>query len=255
MQLQLISAFALQHPMTLEYASFLIHTLSWPLGSSLSSVSIPCIWSPSHLNHTNSVVLYTSYFGILVYLQSRIPVVVEPTKSDDYFKGRPSVLPLMDPELAEWRPSRASGSSSDSNSGPKSRVDPPQPARPLLPLLLPQRRQSTLPLYNQPVSMGPQRHRSLPAMHHPAGGSHRLTMTLTMPAPLATQAQPHQVPPLPSGLQPGAMGSRPPRPVVRHLSMMPPPRRGRSSSDAGSSPLAESPSRSVLSKPIPSYLM
>lgn len=201
------------------------------------------------------LVLYTSYFGMLVYLQSRIPVVVEPTKSDDYFKGRSSVLPLMDPELAEWRPPRASGSSSDSNSGPKSRVDPPQPARPLLPLLLPQRRQSTLPLYNQPVSMGPQRHRSLPAMHHPAGGSHRLTMTLTVPAPLATQAQPHQVPPLPTGLQPGAMGSRPPRPVVRHLSMMPPPRRGRSSSDAGSSPSAESPSRSVLTKPIPSYLM
>lgn len=198
--------------------------------------------------------LYTSYFGIMVYLQSRIPVVVEPTKSDDYFKGRPSILPLMDPEIAEWRPSRVSNSSSDSDSGPKSRVNPPQPARPLLPLLLPQR-QSLLPLYNQPVSMGPHRHRSLPAMHHPAGGTHRRTMTLTVPVPLASQAHSHQVPPLPSGLQPGVMGSRPPRPTVRHLSMMPPPRRGRSSSDAGSSPLAESPSRSVLSKPIPSYLM
>ncbi|KAL4068131.1 hypothetical protein J3A83DRAFT_4256700 [Scleroderma citrinum] len=198
------------------------------------------------------LVLYTAYFTLMVYLQSRIPVAVEPTKSDDHFVGRPSVLPLMDPEMAEWRPSRASGSSSESDPGPKARVDSTQPTRPLLPLLLPQR-QSALPVYNQPVSMSPHRHRSLPAMHHPAGRSHpRRTMTLTVPAPLAPQAQFYPVPPLPVTLQSGVTS----RPVVRHLSMMPPPRRGRSSSDAGNSPLSESPSsRSVLSKPIPSYLM
>ena len=190
----------------------------------------------------------------MVYLQSRIPVVVESTKSDDYFKGRPSVLPLMDPEMAEWRPSRASGFSSDTDLRPKSSVDPSRPTHPLFPLVLPQR-QTTLPLYNQPTSTAPQRHRSLPALHHPTSGPHaRRSMTLTIPTPLAPPVHSHPVPPLPSGLQPGVMGSR--RPVVRHLSMMPPPRRGRSSSDAGGSPLAESPSsRSVLSKPIPSYLM
>ncbi|KAG6330135.1 hypothetical protein ID866_8954 [Astraeus odoratus] len=199
------------------------------------------------------LVLYTVYFAVMVYLQSRIPVVVPPSKGGA-LGSRSSIMPLMDPEMAERRPSDASGTSSDS-SLLKPPVPPSQPPQVPRPLLLPQR-QSTLPALSQPpVSVGPQRHRSLPAIHHPTERSFpRRTMTLTIPAPLAPQSQPY-VPPLPVSVQPGvAPASHPARPVVRHLSMMPPLRRGGSSERI--SPLTESPTaRSVLSKPMPSYLM
>ncbi|KAF9242095.1 hypothetical protein BU15DRAFT_60601 [Melanogaster broomeanus] len=55
------------------------------------------------------LVLYSTYFSVMVYRQSRIPIVVDPEPR----KGHPSVLSIdMDPEMAEKRrPSTGSFSS------------------------------------------------------------------------------------------------------------------------------------------------
>ncbi|KIJ59204.1 hypothetical protein HYDPIDRAFT_33435 [Hydnomerulius pinastri MD-312] len=99
-----------------------------------------------------TVVLYSTYFAIMVYRQSRIPVVADPEPP----KGRPSMLPVMtDPEMAEKRrPSTGSFSSEidgESKGNVKAHVFelPPEvvqmPALPLsAPVAIPQR-QSTLP--------------------------------------------------------------------------------------------------------------
>ncbi|KIJ59200.1 hypothetical protein HYDPIDRAFT_33430 [Hydnomerulius pinastri MD-312] len=98
------------------------------------------------------LVLYSTYFAIMVYRQSRIPVVVDL----EPHQGRPSMLPMMtDPEMAgERRPSTGSFSSeidSESKGNVKAHVfeAPPEvvqmPPLPLsVPITIPQR-QSTLP--------------------------------------------------------------------------------------------------------------
>ncbi|KAI6144656.1 hypothetical protein BKA82DRAFT_26814 [Pisolithus tinctorius] len=193
---------------------------------------------------------YIVYFVIVVYMQSRMPDTVDsPIVVPS--SAQPSVLPIMDPEMGEKRCSIVRGSS---DSGPNSRSRSSHPGPPLLPLVLPQR-QLTLSVQSQSVSTSPQRHRSLPATHHPTGGpAPRRTTILSIPAPLAPQSQFQPVSRPSSNLQAGIVGSRPP---VRHLSMMPPPSKSRSfSSEAASSPITESPTtRSVLSKAGPSYLM
>ncbi|KAI6103611.1 hypothetical protein F5141DRAFT_216851 [Pisolithus sp. B1] len=193
------------------------------------------------------LLLYSVYFAVLVYMQSRIPVTAE-SPNIVPSSAKPSVLPIMDPEMGEKRFSTSRGSL-DSGTNTPNRTSPSAP--PLLPLILP-RRQSTLPVQSQSASMSPQRHKSLPATRRIEGGSApQRTMTLSIPAPLAPQSQFQPVPRPWSNLQPGVVGSRP---VARHLSMMPPPRKSRFSSEARRSPAAESPTaRSVLSKP--SYLM
>ena len=145
----------------------------------------------------DAVVLYTAYFGTL-YLQSRIPVVVDPPKPDGSSEDRPpSVLPLMNPEMAHWRPPApssvsSSSSTSESDLAQKSRVDHTRPqAR------LPQR-QITLPPYSQPSSnSGPQRYKTLPE---------RRAMMLTVSAPLASQDQSRPIPLFSSDSQSGVAG-------------------------------------------------
>lgn len=195
------------------------------------------------------LLLYSLYFAVLVYMQSRIPVTAESPKIVPS-SARPSVLPIMDPEMGEKRYSTSPGPL-DSGPNTPNRSSPIVP--PLLPLILP-RRQSTLPVQNQSVSTSPQRHKSLPAIHRIEGGSApQRTMTLSIPAPLAPQSQFQPVPRPWSNLQPGAVGSWP---VARHLSMMPAPRKSRFPSEARRPSVAESPTaRSVLSKQVPSYLM
>ncbi|KAI6028902.1 hypothetical protein F5J12DRAFT_400975 [Pisolithus orientalis] len=123
----------------------------------------------------------------------------------------------------------------------------------LLPLILP-RRQLTLSTQTQPVSMSLQRHRSLPATHHLAGGpAPRRTLTLSIPAPLAPQSQFQPVLRPSSNPQAGVVGSRP---AVRHSTTTMPPSKIGSSSDAGNSPITENlTAQSPLCKRGPSYLM
>ncbi|KAI6008067.1 hypothetical protein EDC04DRAFT_3146480 [Pisolithus marmoratus] len=193
--------------------------------------------------------LYGVYFAVVVYMQSRIPAAVDSSNIVPP-SAKPSVLPIMDPEMGEKWFSTSQGSS---DSGPNTPNRISHAAPPLLPLILP-RRQSTLPAQSMSVSTSPQRHKSLPPTHPIEGGSApRRTMTISTPAPLAPQRRFQPVPRPSSNLQPGVVGSRPP---ARHLSMMPPPRKSRSSSEVGSSPVTKSlTTRSILSKHVPSYLM
>ncbi|KAI6139570.1 hypothetical protein BKA82DRAFT_4517633 [Pisolithus tinctorius] len=192
---------------------------------------------------------YSVYVAIVVYLQSRIPDTVD-SPTTDPSSARLSVLPIMDPEMGKKRFS-IFPVSADSRPNTPNRSSDVRP--PLLPLILP-RRQLTLSTQSQPVSMSPQRHRSLLATHHLAGGpAPRRTLTLSIPAPLAPQSQFQAVPRPSSNLQAGVVGSRP---AVRHLTMILPPSKIRSSSDAGNSPITENPTTQfLLCKPGPSYLM
>ncbi|KIO04162.1 hypothetical protein M404DRAFT_1000677 [Pisolithus tinctorius Marx 270] len=182
---------------------------------------------------------YSVYVAIVVYLQSRIPDTVD-SPTTDPSSARLSVLPIMDPEMGKKRFS-IFPVSADSRPNTPNRSSDVRP--PLLPLILP-RRQLTLSTQSQPVSMSPQRHRSLLATHHLAGGpAPRRTLTLSIPAPLAPQSQFQAVPRPSSNLQAGVVGSRP---AVRHLTMILPPSKIRSSSDAGNSPITENPTTQFL---------
>ena len=117
----------------------------------------------------------------MLYRQSRIPVPVDP---DDSPEDRPpSVLPLMDPEMANRRAPTPTASSSSSHSKSdtvhNSRVDPTQLAQ------LPQR-QFILPLYSPPDYSGLQRHNTYP--------EHR-SMSFTVAVPPTSQDQSRPIPP------------------------------------------------------------
>ncbi|KIJ58153.1 hypothetical protein HYDPIDRAFT_171388 [Hydnomerulius pinastri MD-312] len=172
------------------------------------------------------LVLYSIYFAIMVYRQSRIPVVVDL----EPHKRRPSMLPMMtDPEMAEKRRPSTGSFSSDIDSEPKENVKshvfeaPPEvvqmPPLPLsAPITIPQRqstlpppppprRQSTLPPPPKPQSTFPpllpstsalpvpplpptaQRHISLPHLKHGHASGSRHALTVTITAPLAPQSQ------------------------------------------------------------------
>ncbi|KAI6009193.1 hypothetical protein EDC04DRAFT_2964071 [Pisolithus marmoratus] len=85
--------------------------------------------------------LYSVYFAVVLYMQSHIPVTVELPKIVPS-SAKPSVLPIMDPEMGEKWFSTSQGSS---DSGPSTPNRSSHRAPPLLPLILP-RRQSTLPM-------------------------------------------------------------------------------------------------------------
>ncbi|KAH7889330.1 hypothetical protein F5I97DRAFT_1843341 [Phlebopus sp. FC_14] len=210
------------------------------------------------------LILYSTYFSIMVYRQSCIPVVVEPRSG-----RRPSVLPLMDPEMAERRPSSSTDTSELITTFTPPVHVPPVHKGPSLhqpPSTLPiSRRLSAYPsLSCHPklsVAAGqgsqlsgisllstPQRHMSVPATKYAGGTGPRRAITITNPTPFTPLSSHPQI------LKTGVADSPASRPTVRHMSLM--PVRTPSYED-GCSPVEDPKRQSAgrLSKPAPVYFM
>ncbi|KAH7923525.1 hypothetical protein BV22DRAFT_1196658 [Leucogyrophana mollusca] len=86
------------------------------------------------------LVVYTSYFAFTIYHQSRIPIPVFTPKTE-FFEGRPSILPIMDPEMAQRHPSETTVFSKSTPKTPTCSTNLPQ-------------RQSSIPAVDGP---GPRR--------------------------------------------------------------------------------------------------
>ncbi|KAF8552590.1 hypothetical protein OG21DRAFT_1486092 [Imleria badia] len=233
------------------------------------------------------LLLYSTYFAVVVYLQSRIPVVVEPKRrSDD------------DPEMgsadshSSWREMMkeivgVQTSSTDTNVPPWPLVLPtmlPQPTPPSQSTLPnPPCRQSMMPSlprtsqqYLPAPHSVPSRHRSLPAFKHGNGPRIRdipPLLTLPIPHPLvtATLSSHPQTPssysystPSPANSEKQFFSSGPGVAVAqspidhqwrsKHLSIMPLYSSPSEMQNAEGSPTTRS-MRARLSKPLPAHFM
>ncbi|KAI9574169.1 hypothetical protein HD554DRAFT_2045019 [Boletus coccyginus] len=236
------------------------------------------------------LVFYSTYFAVVVYLQSRIPVVVEPNRS--------GVDPEMGPSDSHslWKGKmkeivRVQSSNTDTTVSPRPLVLPTmihagQPSLSQSPgsqcqstLLNASRRQSTMPFlphtgqqfFPEPHSV-PNRHRSLPAFKHAPGPDLRPLLTSSILRTLATSASsshpqtptsysystPSSSPAVSQnqffGFEPVVGGLPSPRDHrwrLKHLSMMPP---SPSIQSADGSPTTRS-TRARLSKPLPAHAM
>ena len=228
----------------------------------------------------SKVVFYSTYFATVVYLQSRIPVVVKSERRlADLEKGPSDSLFSWKEMLKEIVGTQCS---STIKVQPRPLVLPtmthtaqspgPRPASPNTP-----RRQSTMPSLphtsKQDVlapHLVPSRHRSLPAITH--GDGPHIRAVLTLPITHTSPASSHPRTPSSSsystpsakpfnqsfGLGPGVTDAEfPPRGHQwrsKHLSMMPSSSSSREMRTAQGSPTTRS-TRTRLSKPIPAHLL
>lgn len=233
------------------------------------------------------MVFYSTYFAVVVYLQSRIPVVVEPRlhkrrSGVDLEMGSTNSLCSWNEKMKEFI--RVQGSNTNRSVPPRPLVLPtivharqsslPQSSAPTLPNA--PRRQSTMPSVpytgQQPLhalSSVPSRHHSLPAFKHSNGPHIRPLLTLSMPRPHATNASSSH-PQTPSShtssatpqnqfctFEPSVADVQPPRDhrgISRHLSMMPMSSSPKEMESAEGS-FTTRPTRAKLSKPPPAHLM
>lgn len=236
------------------------------------------------------MIFYSTYFAVVVYLQSRIPVVVEPRlykrrSGVDLEWGSTDSLSSLKEKMKEIF--RTQGSSTDTSVPPRplvlpTLVHPRQsfPPQPQSNLPNAPRRQSTMPSLPhtvqqpfRPLPPVPSRHHSLPAFKHGNGPHLRPLLTLSVPRPLAADAySPHPQSPssysysTPSpanpqnqffSFQPSVTEVQSPRfhrGTSGHLSMMP------LSSPSGETQNAEGgfttrPTRARLTKPLPTHLL
>ncbi|KAI6035978.1 hypothetical protein BKA83DRAFT_621910 [Pisolithus microcarpus] len=166
--------------------------------------------------------------------------------------ARPSVLPIMDPEMGEKRYSTSPGPLDSWSEYTESFITH-RPSAAAAYTSLDANRRSQCKTNQFPRS--PQRHKSLPAIHRIEGGSapQRTNDPFYSSASSATVTVPTSSPTM---VESTARRLWVRGPVARHLSMMPAPRKSRFPSEARRPSVAESPTaRSVLSKQVPSYLM
>ena len=222
----------------------------------------------------------------MVYLQSRIPVVVDPKHRSgvDLELGSTDSLSLWREKINEIV--GAQGSNTDTNVPPRPLVLPtmahagqpsePQSSGPQRQSTLPNppRRQSTRPplphtgqQFLPAPHSGPSRHRSLPAFKHGSGPGLHPSPTWSIPRPLATSASTshpqtpssHSYSPAssqnqPFSLEPNVVDTRPPRDHrgrSKHLSMMP----SSSSPREMSTEWSPTTRRAKLSKQLPAHFM
>lgn len=244
----------------------------------------------SGYSHWIIVVFYSTYFAIIVYLQSRIPVVVASKlpkrRSDDLEMGPTGSLSLWMEKAKEIV--EAQCSSADGSVSPRSLVLPTtvHARQSSLPHSLVSQRQSTLsnaphrqstmpslpcadqePFLSQVPSV-PSRHHSLPAFRHGNGAHVRPLLTLSVSRPLGPST-PSSHPQTPSSRsysqrQPFSFGpsvadTHSSKGSPRHLSMMPlsssPTSSPREMQSAEGIPMTPRPTRARLSKPLPAHLL